>query len=190
MRQQHCQGFNLIEMAIVLGVVGLVMGGVWTVVQKVQQTTHLRQASEQVIAINKNVRTYYQVRSCIPNGDQTGTLTAATVVPPVFPREMLAAGGVVHPWNGGVTVSGANVGCDYQYTLTLAGLPGGTCVELVPQLTGASEPSRGLISAAINGVPLAALPPNPTAIAGTAAGQCNENATAVVALTYKLRLAD
>jgi prepilin-type N-terminal cleavage/methylation domain-containing protein len=190
MRQHHCQGFNLIEMAIVLGVVGLVMGGVWTVVQKVQQTTHLRQASEQIITINKNVRAYYQTRSCIANGDQTGALTAATVVPPVFPREMLAAGGVVHPWNGAVTVSGTNAGCDYQYTLTLAGLPGGTCVELVPQLTGASEPSRGLISATINGLQLAALPPNPTDIVGNAAGQCNENAAAILALTYKLRVAD
>lgn len=185
MKQQR--GFSLIEMAIVLGVVGLVMGGVWVVVVHVQEAARLKQMAEQLIVINKNVRSYYQTQACIANGDQTGALLGLGQT--IFPREMVSGGAVNHAWNGAVQVSGTNGGCDYLFTVTLTGVPPTTCVPLVPQLAAAGEASRGLVSVSINGaVPLTALPPNPTAINGNAAGQCAENATATIALTYKLRL--
>lgn len=183
------RGFSMVEMAIVLGVVGLVMGGVWTLAVKVQQTARVKQAVEQVITINKNIRNYYQTQACIPNGDQTATLTT---VPgqPIFPREMLSGGGVVDLWNGGVQVLGANAGCDYVFRLSYLALPAETCAELVPKLTASGEAARGLVAASINGTPLQALPPNPSAIIGAGAGQCNAAATAAVTLDYKLRISE
>lgn len=182
------RGFSMVEMAIVLGVVGLVMGGVWTLAVKVQQTARVKQAVEQVITINKNIRNYYQTQACIPNGDQTATLLG--LGQNIFPREMLSGGGVVDLWNGGVQVLGVNPGCDYVFQLSYLALPAETCAELVPKLTAAGEASRGLIRVAINGTALQALPPNPTAIIGTGAGQCNAAATAAVTLNYKLRVSE
>lgn len=179
----------MVEMAIVLGVVGLVMGGVWTLAVKVQQTARVKQAVEQVIALNKNIRNYYQTQACIPNGNQTATLLG--LGQPIFPREMLSGGGVVDLWNGGVQVLGANAGCDYVFRLSYLALPAETCAELVPKLTAAGEASRGLIAVTINGgAPLANLPPNPSDIIGTGAAQCNAAATAAVTLDYKLRVSD
>lgn len=185
-RQQR--GFSMVEMAIVLGVVGLVMGGVWTLAVKVQQTARVKQAVEQVITINKNIRNYYQTQACIPNGDQTATLLG--LGQNIFPREMLSGGGVVDLWNGGVQVLGVNAGCDYIFQLSYLALPAETCAELVPKLTAAGEGSRGLVAAAINGTALQALPPNPSAIIGAGAGQCNAAATANVTLNYKLRVSE
>jgi len=192
--KQRQAGFSLIELAIVLGVVGVVMGGIWVVVGKVQQMARVKQTVEQVITLKKNVRDYYQSRACIPgDGVQTAALIGAT--PPVFPREMLdtVAGAAFDAWNGNVTVESSVIAvgaCTFLYTLTFTTLPPDICAQLVPQLTAAGEAARGLTSAAINGVALTALPPNPTAIIGNANGQCGQNATARVALTYKLRMAE
>lgn len=189
MPPRHRRGFSMVEMAIVLGVVGLVMGGVWTLAVKVQQTARVQQAVEQVIAVNKNIRSYYQSQPCIPTGNQTAVLTGLPGQN-IFPREMLGGGGVVDLWNGGVQVLGVDGACGYLFQLSFLALPAATCAELVPKLTASSEASRGLVAASINGTPLQALPPNPAAIIGAGAGQCNVAATAAVTLNYKLRVSD
>lgn len=185
-RRVHQRGYSLVELAIVLGVVGLVSGGIWALASRLQEMGRMRLTQQQLIVLNKNIRGYYQTRSCVPAGDQTNTLRTATV--PIFPREMISGATVVDQWNGGVSVLGGlgPVAC-YSFTVRFNAMPAAVCTELVPQLTAPGEISRGLQSASINSVALTNLPPNPTAIAGAAAGQCNENATATVALTYQLR---
>lgn len=188
MMRQRARGFSIIELAIVLGVVGLVMGGVWVLAGKVRQTAKLQQTVEQVVAIAKNVRSFYQTRSCIGNGTQMPVLTAAN--PPVFPREMLAGAAAVDLWDGAVVVGGADGACGYLFSITFAALPTATCVELVPRLT-AGEAARGLRQALINGEAVEALPPNPGALFGDGTARCDtSNATARVELIYTLRLSE
>jgi hypothetical protein len=183
------RGYSMVELAVVLGVMGLILGGVWALVSRLQQTAKTHLTVAQIVLINKNIRSYYQTRPCMLAGDQT-VVPLLTATPPVFPREMVRGAAVVHQWNGTVQALGGAAACNYAFTLQFNGLPPDICVELLPLLTAAGEVSRGLQAATLNAVPLGALPPNPSTIIGTAAGRCGENATAQVALTYKLRLAD
>lgn len=188
-RRVRQRGYSLVELAIVLGVVGLVSGGIWVLASRLQEMGRVRLTQQQMIVLHKNIRGYYQTRACVQAGDQTAILRTATVQ--VFPREMISGAAVVDQWGGGVSVFGGlgPVAC-YSFTVQFDALSPAVCAELVPQLTAPGEISRGLQSASINGVVLTNLPPNPTDIVGTAAGQCNQNATATVALTYQLRSAE
>ncbi|MEJ0061694.1 MAG: type 4 pilus major pilin [Alphaproteobacteria bacterium] len=194
--RKFCAGVTLIELAIVFGVAGVILGGVWLVIVSTRDSVKLQQTGEQLLVINKNIRTYYQERPCIAaTGDLTATLTA--INPPLIPREMLQANNISSPWGTAVTVTRGTVagtgaaGCDapeaFQYTVDYLNLPPAACAALVLKATAPGEISRGLAAASINDAPITALPPNPTAIIGTAAGQCSENATAKVRFGYRLR---
>lgn len=53
----HTQkGFNLIEAAIVLGVVGLVIGGIWVAAAAVSENHKIKQATSGVLSIVENIR--------------------------------------------------------------------------------------------------------------------------------------
>ncbi len=186
--QRKQAGFTIGEMTVVLGVVALVMGGVWVTVNKVQETAQITQTKEQVIAILSKVRGFYQTRACINTGNQTGFLLG--VGQPIFPREMVNGGGLTDLWNGAVQLQGAGAACDQQFTINFLALPAGICGYLLPQLTGSGEVSRGLRAVTINGsnASITRFPINPTDIIGTGATQCGAGATANVALTYVLRV--
>jgi type II secretory pathway pseudopilin PulG len=181
------RGFALIELAIVLGVIALVLGGVWVLASKLREMARVNATKEQMIVMLKNIRGYYESRGCMPNGDQTATLSAANLT--IFPQEMIVGAGVVRDqWGGPVTVVGNNAPC--SFTIRFGILPGSSCIELVPMLTAPGEASRGLLGASINTVALNALPANPSAIAGTAAGQCNQALNAQIDLNYAVRVTD
>lgn len=56
-RRNHTRkGFNLIEAAIVLGVVGFVIGGIWTAAASVRENQKIEQAMLGVLTIVKNTR--------------------------------------------------------------------------------------------------------------------------------------
>jgi type II secretory pathway pseudopilin PulG len=48
------RGFNLIEAAIVLGVIGLVIGGIWVAAQAVNRELRMKGAAEDVLLIARN----------------------------------------------------------------------------------------------------------------------------------------
>jgi len=56
LREQRRRGFNLIEAAIVLGVVGLVIGGIWVAASSVNDKIKMNQAVAGVNIITKNVQ--------------------------------------------------------------------------------------------------------------------------------------
>ncbi|MGB4102271.1 MAG: prepilin-type N-terminal cleavage/methylation domain-containing protein [Alphaproteobacteria bacterium] len=186
------QGFSLVELAIVLAVAGVVIGGVWAAVSSGSAKAKVVLATEQVIVLNKNIRGFYQRQACIAViGDVTPALLAAN--PSAIPRDMILGGGAVSPWGQPFQVrrdlgaAGCGTNDAFRYVLQYQNLPPDACIGLVAKVTGPGELSRGLTRAAINGVALTALPPNVTAISGTAAGQCAENPTALVEFTYNLR---
>lgn len=189
-------GFSIVELAIVLGVAGVVMGGVWVTIQKGSIQARTKQAVMQIITLNRNIRNFYQKQACIAaTGDRTADLMPPNANPTVIPRDMLVAGGAVHPWDQPffvlrVGAAGCGAAGSFQYTLRYQGLPPDVCIAFVTRAASPGESARGLAGASINAVALATLPPNPTAITGNAAGQCGQNATATVDFLYNLRVTD
>lgn len=92
---QPCKGFNLIEAAIVLGVVGLVLGGIWWAVGSIKENITVNRLFSATLVINSKMAKLFKGMT-IPSGNVTGELIQAGVIPSDFK----AADGA-NCWNGG-----------------------------------------------------------------------------------------
>ncbi len=127
------RGFNLIEAAIVLGVVGLIIGGIWVAAAAVQSNMKKSDASRGLIQIVQNVRNLYYGQSPTATADITTQLINAGALPANFVNG--TAG--INPWNGAVTVAIAGASFD-QVDVTFNGLPRDGCIELTSRNTNIS----------------------------------------------------
>lgn len=80
------RGFNLIEAAIVLAVVGLVIGGIWVAAQGAQQKIRYNQYSKGMLIINENVRNSFK-------GTDTVTPTYLSGYSNLLPSLLMGADG-------------------------------------------------------------------------------------------------
>ena len=100
------KGFTLTELAIVLGVVGLILGSIWVAAKSVFDANKSKQAIEDISAIAANLRATYMAASSFgaTTGDQTTTLMN---LGGIFPSNLLVgnpATAVKNQWNGSVKV--------------------------------------------------------------------------------------
>lgn len=199
-------GFSLLEFAIVLAVIGIVLGALWGVVGMVRENIKREELTGQMTVIVSKIRDHYAGRACAslnfgcPLGSTplTDYLFRQNVLLPEQLRDRLAGVLVAdHPWgatadddsllaNGGIIVSSVGDGRN-AFQIQLLGLQESSCIAVAGSLSGASAPA-GLISMTINGTGMA-LPVTPDAAAGV--GGCvtapvsPQNA---IVLTYSLRL--
>lgn len=136
------RGFNLIEAAIVLGVVGLIIGGIWVAASAVQESRRQSRFLEQVTQIIPAIRKTFQGVDVgrIPFGriiirdlttpDPTRMPKASWSV--FLPADMIGSGEEPQgPWDGSfVTI----VIFDDSIQIYLGGLYKTTCVALAPRL--------------------------------------------------------
>ena len=77
------RGFNLIESAIVLGVVGLVIGGIWVAADSVQQSQRINETSSGVIAICDQITNLYRsMEQPVINESLDSLLIETEIIPP------------------------------------------------------------------------------------------------------------
>jgi hypothetical protein len=81
-------GFSLAEAAIVLGVIGLIIGGVWMIIGPVMATIRVHEAEEDLRVVVQNIRDYYAGRAGMPS-NRTDMITAQLANTGVFPNNML-----------------------------------------------------------------------------------------------------
>lgn len=90
-KYRHQQrGFSLTEFAIVLGVIGTVMGAIWGYASIAYENVKREKAFEQITAVVTNMRTTYGGRSGLPNAAKT------VLIPQLI--------------NGGTSVNATNLG--------------------------------------------------------------------------------
>lgn len=155
------RGFNLVEAAIVLGVVGLVIGGIWVAAAAVQSNLRKSDASKGLIQIVQNVRNLYYGQAG-PNSevDVTTQLIQANVIPGDFIRGTTA----VNPWNGYVSVTLDSSSMAVQYDA----VPRDACIELSSRNTNIST-GIGLTQMAIGSTLVTTFPYLPTDAAAACA---------------------
>ena len=98
------RGFTLTEMAIVLGVVGIVLGGIWAASSSVNDKQKANKAAQEVAIITQNMRQYYSAKNSFP----AGTLTASAMAAGLFPPDMIVNGVTVNPWGTVSAVAGSS----------------------------------------------------------------------------------
>jgi len=157
-RAKARRGFNLVEAAIVLGVVGLVIGGIWVAAAAVQSNLRKSDASKGLIQIVQNVRNLYYGQS--PSA--TGAITTQLVNANAIPGNFISGTTAINPWNGAITVSIA--GSSDQIDVAYAGIPRDGCIELTSRNTNIST-GVGLTQIVIGTVTVTTFPYLPTAAA-------------------------
>ena len=130
------RGFNLIEAAIVLGVVGLVIGGIWVAAAAVQSNLRESDASKGLLQIVQNVRNLYYGQS--PTTTTTTDITTALISANAIPGDfIISTSSARNPFNGAVTVSLTGNPND-TIAVSFAGVPKDSCIELTSKNTSLS----------------------------------------------------
>lgn len=128
------RGFNLVEAAIVLGVVGLVIGGIWVAAAQLTARRNISNTMEAVLQTVQNVRKLYNGLP-IANANITLSMIRAGAIPTNFVNTSTTT---KNPWNGGLYV-GLSTSGNGIISITLDGLPRAPCLELFSRFTSSEH---------------------------------------------------
>ena len=133
-RKQNQLGFNLIEAALVLGIVGLVIGGIFAAWGTVASAQRVRKAADMATVIVGQIRSAYASRTTFDTSDTASgaTFTQALVAANLIPVEFLVNNAVKNPWGGNVLITPDTTGMNVSYSA----LSGGDCKKLASMLLG------------------------------------------------------
>lgn len=156
MRCAGSRGFSLIEAAIILGVIGLIVGAVWVVGSKVQRSTEITAAGQQLQIIVDNVRGLYlnQQQMTVDNTQATvngaacgaANFTSRLSCLGVFPDDMTGGPGnpAYHVWDqatagGSVVVrpraTNLTIVASDSFGVQFLNLPPDVCTEMASRYT-------------------------------------------------------
>ncbi|MFZ1493775.1 MAG: type 4 pilus major pilin [Candidatus Competibacter denitrificans] len=130
MTGKHKQrGFSLIEAAIVLAVVGLVLGGIWVAAAAMYETYKVNKTVEDIALIVKKTQNLISIRDAeaVGNTHIIQTLYAADV----FPKYWISGTSVINPYFGVVGV----YSLQYRFDLTLQSVNKTACVKLIVKIS-------------------------------------------------------
>ncbi len=100
------RGFTLTELAIVLGVIGTMLGGIWLAAGAVNSNMKTNQAITELQAITQNIRAMNGSRQNFSSAATVADQTAQFMTAGVFPNEMMPPGTPypLNPWGGYVAI--------------------------------------------------------------------------------------
>ncbi len=176
MQLRNQKGFTLIEIAIVLTIVGLVIGGIWLAASTVLNNNKKTEATRQVIQIVQNTKNLFANQTGA--SPATGFTQAIAISSGIFPAGMVVGTNVRHPFatvttSDSVTLTGATNTVTLVLGAAGAGLefPRDACIEVVSRVATLENFSRyGIASvnttlnsgSTLNAGTLAAVCPNAT----------------------------
>ncbi|MDE1901620.1 MAG: prepilin-type N-terminal cleavage/methylation domain-containing protein [Alphaproteobacteria bacterium] len=106
------RGFTLTEIAIVLGVVGIIVGGIWAAADNVSETRKENDAVAELQTIAHNMMTLMGGRTIPPpptDNDITAAMITANVIPSYY-TDQIATAAADNPWDNGIATVHANRG--------------------------------------------------------------------------------
>lgn len=132
--KQNEKGFSLIEAAIVLGMVALVVGGIWVGASSVQNNFRTGKAQEQLLSIAQNVRGWFHGQP-----SAAGLDLSYAIEWDLIPGDMIAGSdSAITPWSGPVDVSVVS-GSSQQFTISFGDIPQKPCAEIAARLTNTAD---------------------------------------------------
>jgi prepilin-type N-terminal cleavage/methylation domain-containing protein len=145
LRRQRRRGFTLTEIAIVLGIVGLILGAIWVAAAAVYNNLRISHMNTAVLQIVQGTRTLYATQNQITPGDLSSSLIDAKVIP----SDLVAAtaGTLVDPWGGTMFVGGTSDGL--AIAVTINGMTTSGCVGLVSEIAGTQHDVSLQVSSAV-----------------------------------------
>lgn len=140
------RGFNLIEAAIVLGVVGLVIGGIWVAAASVQDRLKISDISKGVLVTASNIR------RLLPASMHTGSdiwlqdgSHSSAISMRLFPNDWVKGAQVFAP-TGEVTMLVADWGTGPLGIMQIHGFSTGQCIRIINGVVMADHSIGGAVS--------------------------------------------
>lgn len=124
------RGFNLIEAAIVLGVVGLVIGGIWISAASIHRKMQIQKAENLILMVSQGTYNKIQLRDF---GNVAGwvELNDFIVNSGVLPKDTQIAGRPLDPWGNQMLFGLNDVGFGPYFAIEFTNVPFNICAALV-----------------------------------------------------------
>jgi prepilin-type N-terminal cleavage/methylation domain-containing protein len=203
------RGFSLTELAIVLGVMGLILGALWAAASSVYSNNRASKAESEVLTVAQAIRAMYATYSSVDvNADMPAGFGASTVghanatylAAGVFPSDMLnaapaAATAAQDPWAGGVAVVSTEVAvANDSFAVEFDKVSQDSCIKILMSIAGAGYNSSvyGVSTGAAGTLPIAGGGTNTAGTTAlpisiiTAQGLCT-NIPSAIAFQFKLK---
>jgi len=151
------RGFTLTEIAIVLGIVGLILGAIWVAAAAVYSNLRNAHADTEALQMVQAVRALYATNTIIGAGaaaDQTAALITAGAIP----KDIVNAAGTaaINQWPNGATAIWSNAAGD-GFELILTAVPQSACINLITTIAGTNaDPGLYNATAVTTASPVAA----------------------------------
>ena len=140
------KGFTLTEAAIVLGIVGLILGAIWVAAAAVYNNMRVQKANTALLTAAQTVRSLHATQNTIAAGTEAQWVSAG-----VWPADWVQGANSVGPWgtNGNTVLVGASAAVGDAFKIAITGVPTAACIDMLVRNTGAGRDS-GLYLAAAN----------------------------------------
>lgn len=141
-RTHRKNGFNLIEAAVVLGVVGLVVGGIWVAAAATKESMKITDTINGVLFMSRNVQQLVSYRDAAGLSDDT-VMDSMLIASQAFPASWVSGATINHPFGHQITVVNRNDGGPLRFRLDLMQMSVSTCITLITRITGIARiPNR------------------------------------------------
>lgn len=138
--QRKQPGFSLIEAAIVLGIIGLVIGGIWLAAAAANDA---RKASEMEAGFLQMVRGIENIHKGQTFPSAGTDLTPLIVSAKLAPSSWIREGTLYNPWGGQITVTSATLSGRESYYLTIYDISARGCTKLVTRASAQHSTGTG-----------------------------------------------
>ena len=120
-RQASRRGFSVMEIAIVMGIVAIILAGIWGYASSAWESTRQQQLTEEIATVAQNVRGFYAGQAGIGTGASSigslwivGALANANAIPSTMVR---------NGTGNCTTADGKNICADGPWSYSTAGAP-------------------------------------------------------------------
>ncbi len=148
MIKNNKRGFNLIEIAIVLAVIGLVIGGIYVAASAVTENNRKQNTQKQLLQIVQNVRAVFSTQAQITAAQVAYANVKAMSL---FPGDLQDTGtGFVNSYGGAVSLGAPTT---QTFSVIMNGLSQTACIDILTKGFGSTANTQqiGLVSAAAGG---------------------------------------
>ncbi len=145
--EQQKKGFTLTEIAIVLGIMGLVLGAIWVAASGVYNNQRVNTAATTVMQTVQGIRSLYATSSTTGVGQVN--ITTQLINAGALPSNIVSGATTAGPFPGGFTAVASNgdAGGGNGFVISMSGATRAACINLLTQIGGTGR-DPGLYRAA------------------------------------------
>jgi Tfp pilus assembly protein FimT len=182
------RGFTLTEAAIVLGIVGMILGAIWVAAAAVYNNLRVNKTSTQLLQIAQSVRSIHSTQNAVDANITAVIVAQAGGIPKDMLDSPTAPTSVTDIWGGAVAIGPASSSAttpNDSFYIDFPNVPSQACADLSVQTTGSGRDS-GLIGVSYTAATPATATTFPINIS-TATTSCGNGLSKDIVFTFKLK---